>query len=198
MPASKPEAPKIFSSSSIQITLHILYWNHGGKIRAMAAPETVTVVSFDTPWSVLSHPVIAASVDAQKISNGMTVAVQTTPGAGNSGAGNSGAGDPVPVDVDPPIEPSPTLEIPDAPFLTSIFTPPTACFTDIYGYPSSSLSIFPYNYETIQTCYPQRERIWFSPGLCPSGFQWVGVTIATGVAGVPGALKSTRATCCPV
>jgi hypothetical protein len=146
---------------------------------------TSTVVSLDTPASNTLAADVEATVQAAKIPP--PTSPQSIVEAGNSPQAaqpSTGTTKPIPASI---------LS------LTSIFDPPAACFTQVYGYASGPLSIFPQDYQsqTTSSCYPRQYATWFSPGICPNGFQWVGLTVATGIVDVSNTPKTTRATCCP-
>jgi hypothetical protein len=84
--------------------------------------------------------------------------------------------------------------------LTTIFTPPAACFTNIYDDPkikSENWILFP----TFATdCYPPNldlgidEIDHISPGICPFGYNEVNATVFVATAS---STTVTHATCCP-
>jgi hypothetical protein len=91
--------------------------------------------------------------------------------------------------------------------LTTIFTPPASCFTQLHAEfwdIESATSSFPYfhlpNGDSID-CFPPGfmdiNDPWYSPGICPSGYKIVSSDVATST-GSGGSLATvTRADCCP-
>lgn len=80
--------------------------------------------------------------------------------------------------------------------LTTIFTPPLSCLTDVYDI-SGCLLIAP---AAQPECYPSSTFLQagtYSPGICPSGYAAVPVTISTPPAGVSTAQNKTGGICCP-
>ncbi|KAF2672526.1 hypothetical protein BT63DRAFT_198487 [Microthyrium microscopicum] len=105
------------------------------------------------------------------------------------------------------------------PSITSIFDPPSSCFNQAYLVTTTSsskvLRIFP-GFQA--ACYPPgiSAGTTFSPGICPSGFEQVAVTVfrpsqTDAVSGASGSVSAatvtttgtrtgeaqTEATCCP-
>ena len=84
--------------------------------------------------------------------------------------------------------------------LTTIFTPPAACFSDIYDGPLVKTE----NWGLVPTfapqCYPPNlalgddEVNHISPGICPFGYSEVSATVLVATAS---SATVTYATCCP-
>jgi hypothetical protein len=84
--------------------------------------------------------------------------------------------------------------------LTTIFTPPAACFTDIYDGPvikAENWILFP---TFAPQCYPPTldlglaEVNHISPGICPFGYNEVKATVFVAT---ESSTTITYATCCP-
>ena len=80
--------------------------------------------------------------------------------------------------------------------LTTIFTPPVSCLTDVYDISGSLLLALAAQSE----CYPNGTLLLngtYSPGICPSGYAAVPVTVSTPPAGIVTAQNKTGGICCP-
>jgi len=92
-------------------------------------------------------------------------------------------------------EPTATSYSTPTPALTTIFTPPSSCLSEIVWEANTVWQIAPL-YET--QCYPYgyATSIYYSPGICPSGYMMGEQTLHSIIQGTSTAWE-TYAACCP-
>jgi len=92
-------------------------------------------------------------------------------------------------------EPTATSYSTATPALTTIFTPPASCLDEIVTEANTYWQIAPLY---LTQCYPYgyATSIFFSPGICPSGYVMGQLTASSIVKGTSTAWE-TSASCCP-